>query len=118
MEAAPSELIEKKLDKIVTIATKLQWTWMTILCLIVLTRNIVCVYNASYNYKIAAAQFSLFAFLSSVLVGRIYIYTGKKVEKCKQFSTDEKEARKHEYFGKFLWPYFFWIVCFGIFSWL
>jgi hypothetical protein len=117
MEATTFE-IEKRLNKIVSIATKLQFLLIIAFCLILLTRNLIASHKSSYDYKLVAEQFSLFAFLSSVVVSRIYIYTGKKLELCKQFSPDEKKARRNEYFAKFLWPYLFWIACFGIFSWL
>ncbi len=60
--------------------------------------------------------FSATALISSAVISKTYIYTGKKLEAFKTFSPNEIAARKQEYFRKFFFPYGLWPLFYGIFS--
>jgi len=117
--ADPSpELIEKRLNRLVGIATRFQWIGTAFIPLVVLTRNIGCEHIPNYSYASMIQGFSVVALVFSFALSRLYSHFRKKLEAAKGLTEEEKRDLQHEYFGKFLWPYVFWGGCFAIFSWL
>lgn len=110
MNIDESLLLENKLNRIADIALRLQSSGLFIALVIVALRNhIPCAKNVGQS-------FAVFALICSVIISRIYIRTGKKLEELKTFSSEEGNVRKNEYFLRFCCPYFVWATCYGIFS--
>ena len=102
------ELAEQKLNRLAGMALYHQGAWLFLLALLL-------AFNP-YYLKDAGQCLAMSALLSSFIVSRIYIHTGKKVEEFKKFTPDEAEERKREYMFRFFSPYFLWCGCMAIFS--
>jgi len=68
------------------------------------------------NCSIIGKSFSMAAFVISIIISRIYIFLGKKLENLKQFSEEEKELKRREYFYKIFSSYPMWILFYFLFS--
>ncbi len=112
------QLLGKKLDRIVAIATRVQLASMSILACIILTRELGKDYLPNYNYKVIAQGFSAFMILCCITLNRTYSYYLKKHQDTNLISSNEQTFIRHEHLGRFLWPLILWIISFVIFRWL
>lgn len=105
------QIIEKKLQRIASLTQYSQISLLVILLVIILTRGFAADHFANYNYATTVKLFTLIGLFSSVIVNRMHISTGKKLEEFKTFSPEEKKKR----FISHLWngpaTYLFWVIC-------
>jgi len=108
VEAESLEFLQQKSKQIIRAAAYLQ------AIAIVIVGSIL--YFKPSGYREMGQYFSMLALFSSFAVSRWYIYNGKKVEAMKNFSDEEGNAIKNEYFLRFFTPYILWVACMWVFS--
>ena len=100
MEAICAE--EEKQQKIVKATTFLQ-------CALVSSYLAILILKPD-NYPSIAEKLGWFALLASFGLARLYIHQGEKVENLKNFSDEEFESIKKQYFSYYFLLYPFWAI--------
>lgn len=108
MEIDQSELLDQKMKRIAKMAVLFQFLAFFV--------AISILYFQPAGYRQLGQTFSVTALISSFVISRVYIHTGKQLETFKRFPPEEIEVRKMEYFTKFFSPYGLWILFSCIFS--
>ncbi len=108
MEDSQIELLEQRMVRIAKMAVLFQCTAAAI--------AISILYFQPNGFRDVGQTFSATALVASFIISKTYIYTGKKLETFKTFSSEEAAARKQEYFRKFFYAYGLWPLFYGIFS--
>ena len=116
MSEARIAKLEGRIGRIVVFGSRMQYAWMMLVLLIVATRQAGHYYFENYDWKAMEKLISVCALVSSLIVNRVYIHAGKRLEELKTFSEEEMEQIRREYFFRFFWTYFFWAACYGIFT--
>lgn len=108
METDQTELLNQKMKRIAKMAV-----WFQLLAGSV---AISILYFQPAGYRKLGQIFSLTALLSSFIISKVYIYTGKQLETFISFPPEEIETRRREYFTKFFSAYGLWVLFFCIFA--
>jgi|JI10StandDraft_1071094.scaffolds.fasta_scaffold17272_7 uncharacterized membrane protein YbhN (UPF0104 family) len=93
---------EQKQKKIVKVTIFIQ-------CAFILSYLAILILKPAH-YLFIAEKFGWFALLASFGLARLYIYQGKKIENLKNFSDEEFESIKKQYFFYYFSLYPFWVI--------
>lgn len=108
MEVDQPELLDQKMKRIAKMAVWFQFLAFSV--------AISILYFQPAGYREIGQTFSVSALISSFIMSRVYIYTGKQLETFKSFPPEEIEIRRREYFTKFFSAYGLWVLFSCIFS--